>query len=124
MDTIFDEIMLDNNKLLSKNVKKRFTILGARTNRYLAKVRNLQEAVAQMQATYEAQLSIQQNSLMKVFTVVTSIFMPLTLLTGWYGMNFEHMPELESRLGYPGVIGLSIIIAVSLLAFFRHKKWI
>ncbi len=59
---------------------------------------------------------------MTVLTVVTTIFMPLTLIVGWYGMNFRYMPELESQYGYPIVIVLSILIVVGSLTFFKIKK--
>ena len=57
-----------------------------------------------------------------MLTVVTTIFMPLTLIVGWYGMNFKYMPELESKMGYPVVILLSILIVVGSLIFFKIKK--
>ena len=77
-----------------------------------------------MQDTYQAQLSIQQNDLMKVFTIVTAIFLPLTLLAGWYGMNFVNMPELHWRYGYPAVAGVSLAIVLGLVWFFKRKKWL
>lgn len=124
IDTLFDEIVIDENHFLSAGTMKRLAILGARTDRYLNKVYNLQELVSQMQETYQSQLSIQQNNLMKIFTVVTAIFLPLTLLTGWYGMNFAYMPELQWRYGYPLVILVSIGIVSALIWYFRHKKWL
>lgn len=124
IDTVFDEIVLADHTFLSSKAKKRLTILGARTDRYLNKVCNLQELVSQMQETYQAQLSIQQNDLMKVFTVITAIFLPLTLLVGWYGMNFVHMPELHWQYGYPMILFLSIAIVIFLLWYFKHKKWL
>ncbi len=61
---------------------------------------------------------------MTVLTVVTSIFMPLTLIAGWYGMNFRYMPELEWRYSYPVVIAISIVIVVVCLIWFKRKKWL
>ena len=61
---------------------------------------------------------------MTVLTVVTTIFMPLTLIAGWYGMNFHFMPELNWKWSYPVVIILSIAIAVGSLLFFKKKKWL
>ena len=48
----------------------------------------------------------------------------LTLIVGWYGMNFKYMPELESRWGYPVVIAVSILVALGCLIFFKKKKWL
>ena len=71
-----------------------------------------------------AQMDVKQNRIMTVLTVVTTIFMPLTLIVGWYGMNFQNMPELTSPYGYTGVIILSIMVVVGGLLFFRMKKWL
>ena len=76
----------------------------------------------QVRDLYQAQLDIKQNRIMTVLTVVTTIFMPLTLIAGWYGMNFRYMPELESRWGYPIVIAVSLLIAIVSLIFFKKKK--
>jgi magnesium transporter len=61
---------------------------------------------------------------MTVLTVVTTIFMPLTLIVGWYGMNFHYMPELEWKWGYPIIIAISLLIVVGSLLFFKKKKWL
>ena len=61
---------------------------------------------------------------MTVLTIVTTIFMPLTLIAGWYGMNFKYMPELESGWGYPITIIVSILIVLGSLLFFKKKKWL
>lgn len=124
IDLIFDEMAMNDNRILSSKAIKSLTILGARTDRYLNKVSNLQELVSQIQETYQSQLSIQQNDLMKIFTVITAVFLPLTLLVGWYGMNFFYMPELGWRYSYPAVIVISIGIVVALIWYFKHKKWL
>lgn len=77
-----------------------------------------------MREAYQSRLSIKQNELMKLFTVVTVIFLPLTLIVGWYGMNFKFMPELYSPLGYPAVIFVSAAIVVWLIWYFKKKKWL
>ncbi|MEA5112964.1 MAG: CorA family divalent cation transporter [Geobacteraceae bacterium] len=60
---------------------------------------------------------------MKVLTVISTIFIPLTFLAGVYGMNFRHMPELEWKFGYPAVIVLMLGVALLMVLFFRRKKW-
>ena len=73
---------------------------------------------------YQSQLDVRQNRIMGLLTIVTTVFTPLTLITGWYGMNFKYMPELEYRISYPIVILLCIVIVISCLAFFKKKKWL
>ena len=85
---------------------------------------SLRDYTMQIRDLYHAQLEVRQNRIMTLLTVVTTIFMPLTLIVGWYGMNFRYMPELEWRFGYPVVILVSITIAVACLLFFKRKKWL
>ncbi|MCR4771616.1 MAG: magnesium transporter CorA [Oscillospiraceae bacterium] len=84
----------------------------------------LREHTMQVRDLYHAQLEVKQNRIMTLLTVVTTVFMPLTLIAGWYGMNFHNMPELSSRWGYPAVIGVSILIVAVSLIFFKKKKWL
>ncbi len=85
---------------------------------------SLRDHTMQVRDLYNAQLEVRQNRIMTLLTVVTTIFMPLTLVAGWYGMNFRYMPELEWRFGYPLVIAVSIGIIVFCLALFKKKKWL
>ena len=85
---------------------------------------SLRDYTMQLRDLYKAHLDIKQNRIMTVLTVVTTIFMPLTLIAGWYGMNFHFMPELNWKWSYPVVIIISIAIAVGSLLFFKKKKWL
>ncbi|MBR6258639.1 MAG: magnesium transporter CorA [Oscillospiraceae bacterium] len=85
---------------------------------------SLRDHTMQVRDLYNAQMEVKQNRTMTLLTVVTTIFMPLTLIAGWYGMNFRYMPELESRLGYPVVIIVSLLIVVFCLILFKKKKWL
>ena len=124
LDSIFDELAENDNGLLGKQNTRRFANLGNRMERYLNAVQSLRESVAQLREAYQSQLSIQQNDLMKIFTVVTAVFLPLTLLAGWYGMNFTGMPELQWKYGYPAVILVSVTIVAVLVIYFKKKKWL
>ena len=85
---------------------------------------SLRDYTMQVRDLYHAQLEVHQNRIMTLLTVVTTIFMPLTLIVGWYGMNFRYMPELEWRFGYPAVIAVSIAVVVACLLIFKKKKWL
>lgn len=77
-----------------------------------------------LQNTFLGLVNIEQNQVIKIFTVVTVIFMPPTLIASMYGMNFEHMPELEWIAGYPMALGLMILSSLVFLWYFRRKKWL
>ena len=93
-----------------------------RINRLFQGVNNLRDYVTQVREAYQAQVDINQNTLMKLFTVVTTIFLPLTLIVGWYGMNFN-MPEYSLSYGYSVVIIISISIVVICIVWFKKNKW-
>ena len=57
-------------------------------------------------------------------TIVAVLFLPLTLITGWFGMNLANMPELQSEWGYPVIIAAGVLLVAGLLWFFKHKKWL
>ena len=85
---------------------------------------SLRDYTMQVRDLHNAQLEVRQNRTMTLLTVVTTIFMPLTLIAGWYGMNFRYMPELDWRFAYPAVIVVSIAIVVFCLILFKKKKWL
>ena len=80
--------------------------------------------VAGMIDIYLSSLSNRMNQVMKVLTVIATIFMPMTFLAGVYGMNFKHFPELEWHWGYPLFWTVNLAIAVVMLILFKRKKWL
>ena len=82
------------------------------------------EIAVSLMEMYLSSLSIRMNEVMKVLTVISTIFIPLTFLVGVYGMNFEYMPELRQRWAYPAVWALMVGVAVTMVIFFRRKGWI
>jgi magnesium transporter len=87
-------------------------------------VETFRDMVAGMLDIYLTSLSNKMNEVMKVLTIVATIFIPLTFVAGIYGMNFRHMPELEWHYGYLFAWGLMIAISVFMLLYFRKNKWI
>ena len=100
-----------------------FSIFENKIKRLLQETMDLREYAMQLQDVYMSEVNIRQNDVMKVLTLVTTIFLPLTILVGWYGMNFKHMPELEWKYGYLTIIMVSIVIAIATLGIFKRKKW-
>ena len=113
----------ENDFFMSDNLRF-FELFTARVTRLQGLVSTLKEYTMQVRELYQSELSVKQNRIMTVLTVVTTIIMPLTLVTGWYGMNFKYMPELDSPLAYPVVIGVVILMAISGIIYFKKKKWL
>ncbi|MFL0167175.1 CorA family divalent cation transporter [Candidatus Clostridium helianthi] len=120
---IADSIEENDNGLIDKKIIRYFRMFTNRINRLYQNVNNLRDYVTQVREAYQAQVDINQNQLMKLFTVVTTIFLPLTLIVGWYGMNFN-MPEYGWSYGYPFVISISISVVVLCGVWFKKNKWL
>lgn len=119
---ITEDLTEDANKAFSEELHKRFISLDKRMDYLLNSVMHLREYITQVREAYQAQIDIEQNQIMKVFTVITAVFLPLTLIVGWYGMNFD-MPEYAWSFGYSFVIILSVIVCIGCMVFFKKKKW-
>ncbi len=85
---------------------------------------SFQEIVSGLMDIYLSSISNRMNSIMKVLTIIATIFIPLTFIAGVYGMNFRYMPELAWRWGYPAVLGLMVLVFVGMLIFFKRRKWL
>jgi magnesium transporter len=82
------------------------------------------EMISGMLDMYLSSVSNRLNEVMKVLTIIATIFMPLTFVAGVYGMNFRFMPELGWRYGYPAVLALMALIAGGMILYFKRKKWL
>lgn len=114
------ELEENENDFFAKKQLRYFGVIADRADRLKGKTAYLLEYAQQVRDAYQTQVDAEQNKNMQFLTVISTIFFPLTLITGWYGMNFENMPELAN--GYPGVIGLSLIVVVICILFFKKKK--
>ncbi len=122
--TFGEEIQENGNDLFEEENLRYFKIFTDRVTRLSDNTRMLREYIAQVKESYQSQMDYNLNNTMKLFTVVTTIFLPLTLIVGWYGMNFENMPELAWEFGYPSVILGSIIVVIVCILFFKKKKFL
>jgi magnesium transporter len=87
-------------------------------------IESFRDMVSGMVDLYLSSLSNKMNSVMKVLTIIATIFIPLTFIAGVYGMNFENMPELKWRFGYAAALLAMAIVAIVMLIYFRKKKWL
>lgn len=87
-------------------------------------VESLRENLSSLVDIYLNTTSHRMNEIMKVLTIIATIFIPLTFLAGVYGMNFKHMPELELKWAYPTLIGVMVVVALVMLVYFWRRKWL
>ena len=87
-------------------------------------VETFRDMVSGMLDIYLSSISNRMNAVMKVLTIIATLFIPLTFIAGLYGMNFKYMPELEWRWGYPAIGLVMAAVAVTMLVYFRKKKWL
>ena len=118
------ELQENENGFFKTENLRYFKLFTERVMRLQDIAASLREYVVQLRDLVQSQLGVRQNKTMTLLTVVTSIFLPLTLIAGWYGMNFRYMPELEMRFAYPAVILVSVAIVVGCLIWFKKKKWL
>ena len=118
LDTLKDDI---SDRFIEKD-KLYFSSIMHRCLRLQNNAQQLREYALQVNDEYQNQLNLRLNSVMKILTIITVVLMPLTLITGWYGMNFKFMPELEWQYGYLSVFVLAIIVLGLTLWWMKKKK--
>jgi len=87
-------------------------------------IETLRDMLSEMLDIYLSSISNRINDVMKVLTIITTLFIPLTFIAGVYGMNFKYMPELNWRYSYPVVLFTMLLLGILMLVFFRKKKWL
>ena len=118
------ELEENENNFFKKENTRYFHLFTQRVSRLHDLTTSLRDFSIQIRDLYQSQLDVRQNRIMALLTIISSIFMPLTLIAGWYGMNFKYMPELEYKAAYPVIIAISIAIVIVSLVFFKKKKWL
>ncbi|GAB6124000.1 magnesium/cobalt transporter CorA [Dysgonomonas termitidis] len=112
------------SELMPKELHGRITILIKDINSLLEHIRFSFDRLDYLQDTFLGFVNIEQNKIIKMFTVISVIFMPPTLIASIYGMNFGDMPELKWEYGYVFSIGLMIFAVAVILIYFKKKKWL
>ena len=117
MQKIESEIIKDNTRIYLRDIYDH-------TIQVIDSVEDLRETLSLMMDVYLSSLSNKLNDIMKVLTVIATIFIPLTFIAGVYGMNFDYMPELRWRWGYPAILLFMTIVGTTMFAYFKKKRWV
>ena len=117
------EMRSNTNRMLTADDCLAYGNFSERAYRLLSHVDTMRDYMLRIREMYETQLSVRQTKAMNMLTVISAIFLPLTLLAGWYGMNFVYMPELHWTYGYPAVIVLSALIVGGCIYYFKKKRY-
>lgn len=112
------------NGLLKAEEQALFHLFTGRMARLAEYGRELREYAQQIREMYQVRMEMKQNHALSFLTMVTAVFAPLSLIAGWYGMNFKNMPELSWSYGYPLCILLSILLIVLEIWYFNRKGWL
>lgn len=123
LDDVACELRENENGFFSQEECGLFRLFGDRVIRLREESQLLREYCGQIQSLFQSEIDIRQNRIMQILTIVTTIFLPLSLIAGWYGMNFSGMPELRWRYGYPAIIAVSAAIVVLSLWICKKKKF-
>lgn len=113
-----------DSSLISENSYIYFRDLEDHINQLYDSVETFREMTASLLTVYHSNISNKMNEVMKVLTIISTIFIPLSFIAGVYGMNFKYMPELEFKYGYPVVIISVVVIALCMVLFFKRKNWL
>ena len=113
----------NENEYFEENCLNLFHLVEHRIERLKNQAQMLREYGVQIRELFQAEIDIRQNRIMKILTIVTTLFLPLTLVTGWYGMNFTYMPELTWKYGYLAVTVMSVAVVLVCIWIMKKKKF-
>jgi magnesium transporter len=112
------------SELFDKSTRRYINDLQDHTVYISETIGTLRDMLASLENTYHALLNLRSGQVVKVLTIISSIFIPLTFIVGVYGMNFDNMPELRWHYGYYVVMAFMAVVVVGMLIWFRVKKWL
>ena len=111
-------------RLIDDQLQKYFSDIYENAVKISETFETYRDLMGNLREAYQSSIANRANEIMRVFTAITTVFMPLTVITGIYGMNFDNMPELHWKYGYYAVIGLMVTLGLSMFFIFRKKDWI
>lgn len=118
------KLNLMSSGLIDKGTRRYISDLQNHTQHLAESIAMFRDQLANLENAYHAALNMRMTQAMRLLTVISTIFIPLTFIVGIYGMNFDRMPELHWRFGYPAVMGSMLLIALLMLWLFRRKGWL
>ncbi len=121
---VINNLQKSESNLLQKTTMIYFRDVYDHTIQIIDAIDSFRDILAGLHDIYLSAISNRLNEIMKILTIFTAVFIPLTFIAGVYGMNFKYMPELEWRWGYFSLIGFMIFLGVGMLAYFKKKKWL
>jgi magnesium transporter len=124
MRELFKILQRSNSAFIQEDSRRYFGDVYDHSIRISEAVDSYRDLITGMLDIYLSSISNKMNETMKILTVFSSIFIPLTFIAGIYGMNFHYMPELEWRWGYPAIWVVFIVVTIALLAYFKRKNWL
>ena len=113
----------DDNSLIQRSTQLYIRDVYDHIIQAIDTAETFRELLSGLMDLYLSGINNKMNEVMKVLTIISTIFIPLTFLAGVYGMNFKYMPELGWKWGYSAVIMAMIMIAITMVLYFKRKKW-
>ncbi len=118
-----NHVIKNENEFIEERNEKYFSDVYDHVIHLIDSLDTYKDLTSTVMDLYMNTINYKMNEVMKLLTVITTIFIPLTFIVGLYGMNFQHMPELTWQYGYFGVLGLMAAIFITMIIYFKHKKW-
>ena len=111
-------------ELIEKGTRRYINDLQDHTVYIAESINTFRDMLTNLENTYHAGQNARMTQVMKLLTIISTIFIPLTFIVGVFGMNFDHMPELRWKYGYPSVMGSMALLSIGMLIWFRRKRWL
>lgn len=121
---VISALSKSDSKLVKKGTVRYLRDVYDHTIHVIDTIETYRDILSGMVDLYLSSISNKMNEVMKVLTIIATIFIPLTFITGLYGMNFHYMPEIEWVHGYPFALGVMLLVALVMFLYFRSRKWI
>ena len=121
---VISRIERNNHSLIQGSCKPYFRDLHDHIVQIAETLASYRDILWGLTDTYMGAMSNRMNNIMRLLTLISTIFIPLTFIVGVYGMNFEHMPELHYKWAYPACWGVMLVITIGMIIYFRRKKWL